>query len=565
MKELLSDPTQFQPIDKDPTTSCESKLNNHLKTIQDKHSINKKQRLHLQSTTAIPPRVFGQYKIHKERPDGNGHPLRLVTSTVKTVAYNASKELTSILSKAYQNPKFTIKNSRQAFNALRNKRILRGHRMASFDMENCFGSISTALAIKLIKNDFDEKVRPHTTMEKEDFIELLRICLDECNYLLYKGQFYRQINGIFMGNSLGSIIVQIVTEHIISQVIEQLKKDKLIPPSVWIVYVDDHLVICREPVINEILKKLNAFDPGRIKFTCELETNSSINFLDLTIRRQDGSVITNWYSKSIASNRMLNYYSAHQKKTVSNVAISFAKKVFEYSHPTYHQENTIKIKDILTKNNFPQSEIQRIIQLAKRKPNTVKKPADNTTPKFASVVYVPGMSESLKKQIKYFIPEVKIADRPTQKLATFYSKEKDKIDKTESSGVVYQFTCPDCNCIYIGETCQKLCTRRQQHKNSISTTNLARTKVSSALALHTKTTGHQFDFERIKILDRNSNKRKLQISEVNHIIMNQERACNYKKDSERIAPAYTNLLRQFAGKNDQCNWTRVINHATPNN
>lgn len=294
MLELLRDTTQFQPIDKDPTSTCETKLNNHLKTIQDKHSINKKQRLRLQSTTAIPPRVFGQYKIHKERADGQGHPLRLITSTIKTVSYNTSKEITNILTKAYAKPKFTIKNSWQALNAIRNKRILRSHRLASFDMENCFGSISTELAMQLISQDFSEKIQPHTTIEKCDFMELLRICLEECNYLLYQGQFYRQLNGIFMGNSLGSIIVQIVTEHIINEVINQLKKEKIIPPSVWIVYVDDHLVICRETVIDEILKRLNAFDPGRIKFTCELEDNGSINFLDLTIKRLDGVIYVRW-------------------------------------------------------------------------------------------------------------------------------------------------------------------------------------------------------------------------------------------------------------------------------
>lgn len=179
--------------------------------------------------------------------------------------------------------------------------------MASFDMENCFGSISTILALELLENDFDTVVRPHTRIEKDDFIASLRICLDECNYLLYKGQFYRQLNGIFMGNSLGSIIVQIVTEHI-NNVLEKLKKDKIIPPTVWLVYVDDHLVICREQHIDTILKHLNAFDPGRIKFTCELENEASINFLDLTLIRQHGEIITNWYTKPIASNRILNYH-----------------------------------------------------------------------------------------------------------------------------------------------------------------------------------------------------------------------------------------------------------------
>ncbi|KAJ6646371.1 hypothetical protein Bhyg_01582 [Pseudolycoriella hygida] len=327
MKEMLDDTTQFAVLLKDPTPSCERMLNNQLKAMFEKHTINKYKKLHLQSTTAIPPRVFGQYKIHKQRPDGRGHPIRLITSTIKTVSYNTSKFLTSILTTSYDKPKYTIKNAQSALNILENVRLLRNHRLASFDMENCFGSISTQLAIDIIRNDFDSIIRPHTTVDKEDFIELLRICLNECNYLLYQGQFYRQLNGIFMGSSLGSIIVQIVSEHIVNLVLNQLRKEGIIPPIVWLIYVDDHLVVCQEKVVKTILSRLNAFDPNHIKFTCEMEQNQSINYLDLTVIREHGSIITNWYSKSIASNRMLNYHSSHPRKMVLNVAKSFVRKV----------------------------------------------------------------------------------------------------------------------------------------------------------------------------------------------------------------------------------------------
>lgn len=565
MSELLRDTNQFQPLSKDPTTSCATTLNNMIKIIRDKNSISRKEQLHLQSTTAIPPRIFGQYKVHKTKPDGSGHPLRLITSTVKTVSYNTSKKLTAILTAAYSQPKYTIKNSRGALNAIKNKRFLRGYRMASFDMENCFGSISTTLAIELVENDFDTKIRQHTTLEKDDFIALLRICLDECNYLLYKGQFYRQLNGIFMGNSLGSILVQIVTEHIIDNVIKQLKRDKLIPPTVWIVYVDDHLVICREEHINIILQHLNAFDPGRIKFTCEIEEDAAINFLDLTLIRQSGKIITNWYTKPIASNRILNYCSTHPKNMITNVAKSMVKKVIEYSDEQFHQQNLEKVRKILLKNNFPPTEICKIIRLA-----TTTHPNENnrTTssppgpPRYCSVTYVPKISETLRHQIKYFIPEVVIANKPDNKLGKFYSKNKDKLDPMENSDVVYQVDCQICSSRYLGETTQKCCMRKQQHRNSCSQSNLNKPKLASALAYHTKTTGHQFNFDSMKIIDRNSNKKKLQISEVNHIIMNGDRACNFKKDTAQTAPVYSTILKRYAENHKWRTNPSTTNHRT---
>lgn len=117
----------------------------------------------------------------------------------------------------------------------------------------------------------------------------------------------------------------------------------------------------------------------------------------------------------------------------------------------------------------------------------------------------------------------------------------------------------------IGETVQKKATRKQQHKNSTSATNLAKPKVASALALHTKQTAHQFDFDNMKTLERNTNKRKLQIAEVNHIIMNMERTCNYKKDTANIAPAYINLLRKHAMKDTRINTNDPLNRSTLHN
>lgn len=429
-------------------------------------------------------------------------------------------------------------------------------------MENCFGSISTELAIRIIDDDFERVIRPHTNMEREDFIELLRICLNECNYLLFKGQLYRQLNGIFMGSSLGSIIVQIVSEHIVDSVLRQLKEEKIIPPTVWLIYVDDHLVICNENVIGIILDRLNAFDPGRIKFTCELEQNQSINFLDLTIIRRHGSIVTNWYSKAIASNRMLNYYSAHPRKMILNVVKSFVSKVLQYSHTEFHPGNLVKIKGILTKNSFPNRVIHHVINAALKPvaPKTRTGPA--STPSYCSLTYVPKLSEQLISQIKYFMPDVTVANKPEQKLDRMYSKQKDKLDDDVISGIVYELNCLECDAKYIGETNQKKCTRRQQHKNSTSVTNLAKTNVASALALHAKQTTHRFDFDNMKTLERNSNKKKLQIAEVNHIIMNMETACNFKKDTSNIAPSYINLLRNYANKDTRINKTNASELST---
>lgn len=128
-------------------------------------------------------------------------------------------------------------------------------------------------------------------------------------------------------------------------------------------------------------------------------------------------------------------------------------------------------------------------------------------------------------------------------------KQKDKVPQGEVFDVVYQISCSDCDQVY-SETTHKLKVRVQQNRNNTSEANLAKPVLTSALAKHTKDTNHIFDFALPKILDRHHNKRKLQLSKVTHIIMNQENACNFKTDGQHIAPTYCNVLCAHAGKTD---------------
>lgn len=168
--------------------------------------------------------------------------------------------------------------------------------------------------------------------------------------------------------------------------------------------------------------------------------------------------------------------------------------------------------------------------------------------KYASITYVPELTEELCKQLKYFAPDVKIASSPPDKMVKFYSKLKQPIEKGDLTGVVYKIPCKESDTEYIEETIQKVCTRIGQHGNDCSTVNLAKkSKKRTALATHAKETGHRFDFdlENVQILKRERNKSKLKVQEVNQIIMHEGETCNFKSDSAVIGPAYGNLLKQF--------------------
>jgi len=242
-----------------------------------------------------------------------------------------------------------------------------------------------------------------------------------------------------------------------------------------------------------------------------------------------------------------------------NVVKGFIRKVFRVSHKSFWEGNLRRIRDVLAKNNYPDNLIQKLISDVRNCkarsgtdsyaylstnittiPNSTQV-ADNTMQpqRYASLTYVPELSESISKTFQHFVPEVKMAMRPQHKNSSLFANLKSKIPQYEKSGVVYKINCADCNAVYIGETIQKFGTRKYQHKCDC---NKQITKNSSALAMHATANKHNFDFEGAKILKTERNKLKLQIHEVNQIIIHEDTACNKKTDKKDFTNTYVNLI-----------------------
>ena len=61
--------------------------------------------------------------------------------------------------------------------------------------------------------------------------------------------------------------------------------------------------------------------------------------------------------------------------------------------------------------------------------------------------------------------------------------------------------------------------------------------------MHANEKGHNFDFDQAKILKTEQNKIKLQIHEVNQIIIHEGTACNKKTDKKEYTNTYINLIK----------------------
>jgi hypothetical protein len=122
-------------------------------------------------------------------------------------------------------------------------------------------------------------------------------------------------------------------------------------------YVDDILIIYNKhhTNIDNTLGEFNRIHP-KINFTTEKETQNKINYLDLTITKQDNKLIFAIYRKPTTTDSIIHNNSCHpieHKKSAINYLIN-RMNTYPLTHTSKGQEQTI-IEEILKKNEYQQS------------------------------------------------------------------------------------------------------------------------------------------------------------------------------------------------------------------
>ena len=119
-----------------------------------------------------------------------------------------------------------------------------------------------------------------------DFHELLTVTMSE-SLVFFDGEYYKQIDRVAMGSSLGPIFANIFPSYY-----EQIRLRNCpceLKPLIYKRYVDDTFLLFRsKDYIEKFRCYLNCQHPN-IKVTSEIEENNSISFLDIKIRRVNNS------------------------------------------------------------------------------------------------------------------------------------------------------------------------------------------------------------------------------------------------------------------------------------
>ncbi|XP_044749768.1 uncharacterized protein LOC123310366 [Coccinella septempunctata] len=195
------------------------------------------------------------------------------------------------------------------------------------------------------------------------------------------------------------------------------------------------------------------------------------------------------------------------------------------------------VKNILTKNSFPIYLINRSIRTIqnKREENTSRYTPDDSTKSFHRFPFIDGLSNRIQKILGEINCTCAFYNVSTTN--RFSSRLKEATKKDLLSSVVYKIPCLDCDRSYIGQTRQYLKDRIKQHKYDTRNIN---NKEKTALTYHVFGEGHNFNFDDVEVLDRESNGYQRNISDM--ISIRSNNTVNFREDVDNLSCFYDILL-----------------------
>jgi len=141
----------------------------------------------------------------------------------------------------------------------------------------------------------------------------------------------------------------------------------------------------------------------------------------------------------------------------------------------------------------------------------------------------------IKKVLNNLKDDITFTFRKLNSLNFLFTRTKDLTPFDKNCDLVYCIPCGNCSQQYVGETLQHLEKRLRRHKY-----DQAKGNDETALAVHSKTSGHKFNFDETKILLFESNSRKRKIRKVIEII--KYNFVNFKSDSARVGSVYGSIF-----------------------
>ncbi|CAL8129102.1 unnamed protein product [Orchesella dallaii] len=537
----------YVKVSRNPTSGFEKKAKTLLKQLLNSKAIEQNEHDFLNPNHTHTPILYGRPKTHKE-----GMPMRPVVDYRRTPFYKLSKYATSIINTCGRDNKYSVKNSAEFVNKIKQLELPDDYKLVSFDVKSLFTSIPVQDALGIIREDLQQDLRWKSSFKGtlDELMMILDLCLNT-SFFVFRSCYYLQKSGCPMGSPLSPIIAEFYMRRLEMTIVPHIEDI-----SFWARFVDDILAIIKEGMEIVIRDILESFHPA-IKFTHELEENNQLPFLDSLIYRTENNKIGHrTYRKPSHTEVYLNYFSNHHYSHKISVIHALYIRAFRVCDEFSLEEELTHVTSILMKNNYPawllKKEKSKLYTTFVRnnyiwpeKPATTSQAQDfEIEIEYVCLPFTRNTSETIAQSIKRHTfgstIEVKIAFSPGPKLNSIFNSHKDKFPLTCG---IYEAKCLSCIAVYVGETGQ-LKLRTYQHLNAIRNDDPLR----SATVVHIQETNytHQIDASSFRLIRKEERKWKRKFMESLYIrkyeeffpLMNQE-------EGMQLDPVWPPFLKNF--------------------
>ena len=470
MDSLFSDRTKFKPVKTDPTHRRLISIQRYLRTLVIRGELDKETYKNIRPKNAKAARAHGLPKIHKAFD--RLPKFRPIIDTTVITHYSVGKFLSELLQPLTQN-EYTLKDTFDAANrikAISPTLFTEGYEFVSFDVESLFTNVPLQRTLRIIEDRIYNKKLVKTKLTKSTLRKLIR---DTCTKTVFScnNKLYEQTDGVSMGGSLGPVLANIIMTEFEHEIVKKLIDQGLI--AFYCRYVDDTLLLIKRNTINTLLEHFHKFDRN-IRFTHDLFENTTPHFLDINIA-SDGLGI---YRKDTFTGQYTNYDSFVPWRHKISWVRALIDRVHRICTPNKIKTELKLIGQFLSWNGFPKriakSLIKRFTTMAQNRApdhctNVTSQTSQDSTTIWLTIPFVGDLTTQLTKELKHKLrrslvdPNVDIRIKQKTTKLCFFTSTKDKTPPLCKSDVVYEFTCPGCNCSYIGKTNRTLFTRTQEH------------------------------------------------------------------------------------------------------
>ena len=497
MNNIISDSSKFQIISDDITKytlKIEDKINSFIRKLKTCSDIPADVLSKLYASGSSPGILYGLPKIHKS-DFTTKFQHRPIFAAYNTPNFNLAKFLVPTL-KPFTTNDYTVDNSINFSSQLNQFSNTDSLCMASFDIENLYTNIplSETIDICLAQLYKDNATAAIYGLTRDNFKTLLELSVKHC-FFMFDGKFYRQLDGLGMGLPLGPTFANIFLcfhESLwLSNCPDQFK------PVFYKRYIDDTFLLFRHSShIQLFLDYLNSQHPN-IKFTCEIENNRTLSFLDCNIHRKQNSFDISVFRKSTFTGLGMSFFSFCTSRFKINCIKTLLSRAYSIcsSFSLLHHEIDF-LRKYFNENGFPSclffTHVRRFLDSKyKINPDT---PVEKSPTLYCSMPFFGYPSEKMSRDLsnlcsKYFPNlSVKIILTNSFRISSLF-RFKDSLPIALRSSLVYKYCCPRCGSAYIGLTSRNFYMRTAEHRGvSHRTGRHLATPPHSSIRLHSETT-----------------------------------------------------------------------------